>query len=197
MEVIIALVVIVLAIVLPGVLLYNRLVRKRNAFKNAFAQIDVQLKRRHDLIPNLVETVQGYMQHERETLTAVIEARNNAEQVRQQSQDAPGDPSSMAKLGQAEGSLGGVLGRLFALSEAYPDLKANENFQSLQEELTSTENRVAYARQAYNDAAMRYNNAVEVVPSNIIAGMFNFTRAAMLEFEDREALQEPPQVSFS
>ena len=197
MEVIIALLVIVLAIVLPGVLLYNRLVRKRNAFKNAFAQIDVQLKRRHDLIPNLVETVQGYMQHERETLTAVIEARNNAEQVRQQSQNAPGDPSSMAKLGQAEGSLGGVLGRLFALSEAYPDLKANENFQSLQEELTSTENRVAYARQAYNDAAMRYNNAVEVVPSNIIAGMFNFTRAAMLEFEDRESLQEPPQVSFS
>ncbi|QIT56135.1 LemA family protein [Aquisalimonas sp. 2447] len=197
MEVIIALLVIVLAIVLPGVLLYNRLVRKRNAFKNAFAQIDVQLKRRHDLIPNLVETVQGYMQHERETLTAVIEARNNAEQVRQQSQNAPGDPNSMAKLGQAEGSLGGVLGRLFALSEAYPDLKANENFQSLQEELTSTENRVAYARQAYNDAAMRYNNAVEVVPSNIIAGMFNFTRAAMLEFEDRESLQEPPQVSFS
>lgn len=197
MEVIIALLVIVLAIVLPGVLLYNRLVRKRNAFKNAFAQIDVQLKRRHDLIPNLVETVQGYMQHERETLTAVIEARNNAEQVRQQSQNAPGDPNSMAKLGQAEGSLGGVLGRLFALSEASPDLKANENFQSLQEELTSTENRVAYARQAYNDAAMRYNNAVEVVPSNIIAGMFNFTRAAMLEFEDRESLQEPPQVSFS
>ena len=197
MEVIIALLVIVLAIVLPGVLLYNRLVRKRNAFKNAFAQIDVQLKRRHDLIPNLVETVQGYMQHERETLTAVIEARNNAEQARQQSQNAPGDPNSMAKLGQAEGSLGGVLGRLFALSEAYPDLKANENFQSLQEELTSTENRVAYARQAYNDAAMRYNNAVEVVPSNIIAGMFNFTRAAMLEFEDRESLQEPPQVSFS
>ncbi len=197
MEVIIALLVIVIAIVLPGVLLYNRLVRKRNAFKNAFAQIDVQLKRRHDLIPNLVETVQGYMQHERETLTAVIEARNNAEQIRQQSQNAPGDPDSMAKLGQAEGSLGGVLGRLFALSEAYPDLKANENFQSLQEELTSTENRVAYARQAYNDAAMRYNNAVEVVPSNIIAGMFNFTRAAMLEFEDRESLQEPPQVSFS
>ncbi|WP_290652669.1 LemA family protein [Aquisalimonas sp.] len=197
METIIVVLLVLLALVLPSVLLYNRLVRKRNAFKNAFAQIDVQLKRRHDLIPNLVETVQGYMKHERETLTAVIEARNTAEQVRQRTSGSAGDPGSMAQLGRAEGELGGVLGRLFALSEAYPDLKANENFKSLQEELTSTENRVAYARQAYNDAAMRYNNAVETVPSNIIAGAFNFTRAAMLEFEDRETLQEPPKVQFS
>jgi len=197
METIIVVLLALLALVLPSVLLYNRLVRKRNAFKNAFAQIDVQLKRRHDLIPNLVETVQGYMKHERETLTAVIEARNTAEQVRQRTSGSAGDPGSMAQLGRAEGELGGVLGRLFALSEAYPDLKANENFKSLQEELTSTENRVAYARQAYNDAAMRYNNVVETVPSNIIAGAFNFTRAAMLEFEDRETLQEPPKVQFS
>ena len=197
METIIVVLLVLLALVLPSVLLYNRLVRKRNAFKNAFAQIDVQLKRRHDLIPNLVETVQGYMKHERETLTAVIEARNTAEQVRQRTSGSAGDPGSMAQLGRAEGELGGVLGRLFALSEAYPDLKANENFKSLQEELTSTENRVAYARQAYNDAAMRYNNVVETVPSNIIAGAFNFTRAAMLEFEDRETLQEPPKVQFS
>ncbi|WP_290632643.1 LemA family protein [Aquisalimonas sp.] len=197
METVITLLIVLAVLIVPSVLLYNRLVRKRNAFKNAFAQIDVQLKRRHDLIPNLVETVQGYMAHERETLTAVIEARNNAEQVRQQTSGAAGDPASMEQLGKAEGSLGGVLGRLFALSEAYPDLKANENFRSLQEELTSTENRVAYARQAYNDAAMRYNNVVETVPSNIIAGMFNFARAGMLEFEDREAMQEPPKVQFS
>ncbi len=178
------------------VFFYNRLVRGRNAFKNAFAQIDVQLKRRHDLIPNLVDTVKGYASHERETLTAVIEARNTAESAREQASGAAGDAESMARLSQAEGSLGGVLGRLFALSEAYPDLKANQNFQQLQEELTSTENRVAYARQAYNDSAMRYNNLVETVPSNFVAAAFGFTRAAMLEFEDREALKEPPKVSF-
>ena len=197
MEAVIVILLLLIALIVPGVILYNRLVRKRNAFKNAFAQIDVQLKRRHDLIPNLVETVQGYAQHERETLTAVIEARNQAEKTRQQASGSPGDPASMAQLGQAEASLGGVLGRLFALSEAYPDLKANQNLLNLQEELTSTENRVAYARQAYNDSAMQYNNTVETVPSNIVAGMFNFTRAGMLEFENRETLQEPPKVQFS
>src|SRR5690606_4577165 len=131
------------------VVLYNRLVRLRNAYRNAFAQIDVQLKRRHDLIPNLVEAVKGYMTHERETLEAVTEARANAERMREQARGAIGDPAAMARLGQAEGALGSVLGRLFALSEAYPDLKASTNFMQFQEELTSTENRVAYARQAY------------------------------------------------
>ncbi len=178
------------------VVLYNRLVRLRNAYRNAFAQIDVQLKRRHDLIPNLVEAVKGYMTHERETLEAVTEARANAERMREQARGAIGDPAAMARLGQAEGALGSVLGRLFALSEAYPDLKASTNFMQFQEELTSTENRVAYARQAYNDAAMDYNNAVESVPSNLIARQFGFEPVGMLEFEDRETIQEAPEVSF-
>jgi LemA protein len=193
------LVVLILIAVVGGAvaLLYNRLVRLRNAYTNAFAQIDVQLKRRHDLIPSLVETVKGYMKHERETLEAVIKARNQAEEIRQQVQGVVGDPRAMAQLGQAEGALGGVLGRLFALSEAYPDLKASENFRQFQEELTSTENRVAYARQAYNDAGMRYNNAVETVPSNLIAGQFGFQPVGMLEFADREAIQEAPAVSFT
>lgn len=178
------------------VVLYNRLVRLRNAYRNAFAQIDVQLKRRHDLIPNLVEAVKGYMTHERETLEAVTEARANAERMREQARGAIGDPAAMARLGQAEGALGSVLGRLFALSEAYPDLKASTNFMQFQEELTSTENRVAYARQAYNDAAMDYNNAVESVPSNLIARQFGFEPVGMLEFEDRETIQQAPEVSF-
>jgi LemA protein len=172
-----AVVVLLILIALVGgaiALLYNRLVRLRNAYVNAFAQIDVQLKRRHDLIPRLVETVKGYMKHERETLEAVIKARNQAEEIRQQVQGVVGDPRAMAQLGQAEGALGSVLGRLFALSEAYPDLKASENFRQFQEDLTSTENRVAYARQAYNDAGMRYNNAVQTVPSNLIAGQPGF-----------------------
>ncbi len=195
MELLIILVVVIgLAAFVAGI--YNRLVRLRNAFKNAYAQIDVQLKRRHDLIPSLVESVRGYMKHERETLTAVIEARNQAESARQQASGSAGEAGAMAELSRAEGSLGGVLGRLFALSEAYPDLKASENFKSLQEELTSTENRVAYARQAYNDGAMNYNNAVQTVPSNLVAGMFGFRTATMLEFEDREAIQQVPEVSF-
>jgi len=193
------LILLILIVVGGGVvaLLYNRLVRLRNAYTNAFAQIDVQLKRRHDLIPRLVETVKGYMKHERETLEAVIKARNQAEEIRQQVQGVVGDPRAMAQLGQAEGALGGVLGRLFALSEAYPDLRASENFRQFQEELTSTENRVAYARQAYNDAGMRYNNAVETVPSNLIAGQFGFQPVGMLEFADRETIQEAPAVSFT
>lgn len=195
MELIIG-IVLLLAVIGYGTFLYNRLVRKRNAYRNAFSQIDVQLKRRHDLIPNLMETVKGYMQHERETLTEVIEARNQAESSRQKAAGAVGDPSAMAELGQAEGALGSVLGRFFALSEAYPDLKASENFRSLQEELSSTENRVAYARQAYNDSVMAYNNVVETVPSNLIASTFNFHTVAQLEFDDQEAIREAPKVSF-
>jgi LemA protein len=197
MEVLLVLLILVAIIGGTLALLYNRLVRLRNAYLNAFAQIDVQLKRRHDLIPRLVEAVKGYMKHERETLEAVIRARNQAEEIRQQVQSVVGDPQAMARLSQAEGALGGVLGRLFALSEAYPDLKASENFRQFQEELTSTENRVAYARQAYNDAGMRYNNAVQTVPSNIIAGQFGFQPVGMLEFEDRRAIQEAPEVSFT
>jgi LemA protein len=191
-----AIILIIAAIIGFGVLLYNRLVRLRNAFANAFAQIDVQLKRRHDLIPRLVESVKGYMAHERETLEAVVEARNRAERSREQLGGAAGDTAAMAKLSQAEGALGSALGRLFALSEAYPDLKASTSFLQFQEELTSTENRVAYARQAYNDAAMTYNNAVESVPSNLIARQFGFQRVGMLEFADREVIQEAPEVSF-
>jgi len=192
------LVVLLVVVALIGfvVVLYNRLVRLRNAYQNAFAQIDVQLKRRHDLIPRLVETVKGYMAHERETLEAVTEARNTAERMREEARGAIGDPAAMARLGRAEGALGSVLGRLFALSEAYPDLKASTNFMQFQEELTSTENRVAYSRQAYNDAAMNYNNAVESVPSNLIARQFGFERVGMLEFADRETIQEAPEVSF-
>ncbi len=197
MEVVLVLVILVAVVGGTVALLYNRLVRLRNAYKNAFAQIDVQLKRRHDLIPRLVETVKGYMKHERETLEAVIKARNQAEEIRQQVQGVAGDPRAMAQLAQAEGALGGVLGRLFALSEAYPDLKASENFRQFQEELTSTENRVAYARQAYNDAGMRYNNAVETVPSTLIASQFGFQPVGMLEFADRETIQEAPAVSFT
>ena len=195
MEVIIALLVIVIAIVLPGVLLYNRLVRKRNAFKNAFAQIDVQLKRRHDLIPNLVETAKGYMKHERETLEAVIAARQGAESARTNAAANPGDPAAMKQLAQAEGGLGGTLGRLFALSEAYPDLKANQNMMQLSEELTSTENRISFARQAFNDAVLKYNNMRETFPTNIIAGMFNFVVAESFEITN-EAEREAVKVKF-
>lgn len=196
MELIIVLVIVV-AVIGIFALLYNRLVSLRNAYRNAFAQIDVQLKRRHDLIPRLIDAVKGYMQHERETLEAVISARNSAEQMRQLAANAIGDPDAMGRLSQAEGALGAVLGRLFALSEAYPDLKANQNFLQFQEELTTTENRVAYARQAYNDAVMSYNNAVESIPSNFIAGPFGFAARSQLEFADRDAIQNPPDASFT
>lgn len=188
----------IIAVALAGLVtvLYNRLVTLRNAYANAFAQIDVQLKRRHDLIPNLIEAVKGYMKHERETLEAVVRARNTAEELRQQVAGALGDPATMAKLGEAEGALGSVLGRLFALAEAYPDLKASQTFLQFQEELTSTENRVAYARQAYNDAGLQYNNAVQTVPSNFVAGAFGFKIVGMLDFEDRQAIQQAPKVSF-
>ncbi len=175
--------------------IYNRLIAARNAYKNAFAQIDVQLTRRYDLIPNLVETVKGYLKHERETLEAVIKARNGAVDSLKGAAADPGNPAAMAKLASAEGALSGVLGRLFALSEAYPDLKANQNMMQLTEELTSTENKVAFARQAYNDAVMSYNNQREMFPGSIVAGMFNFVAAQLLDIGKPEA-REAPKVSF-
>jgi LemA protein len=175
---------------------YNRLVTARNAFKNAFAQIDVQLTRRYDLIPNLVETAKGYMKHERETLEAVITARNSALAGLKAASSNPADAAAVAQLSGAEAQLGGALGRLFALAEAYPDLKANQNMMQLSEELTSTENKVAFARQAYNDAVMSYNNAREVFPSSIVAGMFNFAPAQLLDIAKPEA-REAPKVSFT
>lgn len=174
---------------------YNGLVVARNLYRNAFAQIDVQLKRRYDLIPNLVETAKAYMSHERETLEAVIAARNQASTARSAAAANPGDPGSMLALGQAEAGLGGVLGRLFALSESYPDLKANQTMMQLSEELTSTENRVAFARQAFNDAVMQYNNQREVFPTNLIAGMFGFKEAQSFEITD-VAQREAVQVKF-
>ncbi len=175
---------------------YNRLVLLRNRFKNAFAQIDVQLKRRYDLIPNLVETAKGYMSHERETLEAVIQARNQAAAAGKAAAQNPADGQAMAGLVGAEGALTGALGRLFALSEAYPDLKANQNMMQLTEELTSTENKISFARQAYNDAVTVYNTGREVFPKNIIANMFNFMAATLFEVEDA-AQKEAPKVSFS
>jgi LemA protein len=175
--------------------IYNGLVRLRNMFKNAFSQIDVQLKRRHDLIPNLVETAKAYMAHESGTLEAVIAARNGAESARQAAAANPGDPAALQKLGAAEGGLGGMIGRLFAVAEAYPDLKANQNMMQLTEELTTTENKVAFSRQAYNDSVLAYNNKREVFPNNIFAGMFGFAEAALFEIES-PAEREAPKVQF-
>ncbi|MDF2376544.1 MAG: LemA family protein [Verrucomicrobiales bacterium] len=167
--------------------LYNGLVKKRNLYRNQFSQIDVQLKRRHDLIPNLVETAKSYMSHERETLEAVIQARNAAESARSSASPDPGNGESVAALAAAESGLGGTLGRLFALSENYPELRSNQNMLQLQEELTSTESRVAFARQGYNDAVMAFNNKLETFPSNLVAGMFNFVQATLFEVsEDSE-----------
>lgn len=174
---------------------YNLLVSLRNRFKNAWAQIDVQLKRRYDLIPNLVETAKGYLKHERGTLEAVIAARNAASTASSKVAADPTNPEAMKQLMAAEGTLTGSLGRLFALSEAYPDLKANTTMNQLMEELTSTENKVAFARQAYNDSVMAYNTAREVFPNNIIAGMFNFTAAELFVVEKAEE-REAPKVSF-
>ncbi|AEF40519.1 LemA family protein [Hoyosella subflava] len=181
--------------VIAVVSIYNGLVTRRNGYKNAFAQIDVQLTRRHDLIPNLVETAKGYMKHEQGTLEAVINARNSAVSAQNSARQNPGDPNSMNELAGAENTLTQTLGRLFALTESYPDLKANQNMMQLSEELTSTENRVAFARQAYNDAVMAYNNKREVFPSNIIAGMFNFQAAALLEAEGPDTRQAP-RITF-
>ncbi len=185
----------IIAAVFFAVSIYNRLVAGRNRFKNAFAQIDVQLTRRHDLIPNLVETAKGYMKHERETLEAVITARNVAVAGLKTAAKDPSDPEAMKQLAQAEQGLSGALGRLFALSESYPDLKANQNMMQLSEELTTTENKVAFARQAYNDSVMQYNTLRESFPNNFVAERFSFLRAELLEIED-EAKRQTPQVSF-
>ena len=174
---------------------YNRLVALRNRYKNAFSQIDVQLKRRHDLIPNLVEVAKGYMGHERETLEAVVNARNQAVTAGQRAAESPGDPAAMASLNSAEAQLTGTLGRLFALSEAYPDLKANQNMLALQEELTSTENKVSFARQAFNDAVTSYNTARETFPIVIIANFAGFLPAELFEIESPKE-REAPRVAF-
>lgn len=185
---------IVVIILLAGA--YNALVALRNRYKNAFAQIDVQLKRRYDLIPNLVETAKGYMAHERETLESVTRARNIAMAAGQAAAANPGDPKAMQQLSSAEGALTGALSRLLAVSEAYPDLKANQNMLSLQEELTSTENKVSFARQSYNDAVMTYNTKRESFPTVLIAGIFGFGEADLFEITD-VGERQAPKVSFS
>jgi len=187
---------VIVGIVLVFISTYNRLVTARNAFKNAFAQIDVQLTRRYDLIPNLVETAKGYIKHERETLEAVIKARNAAYAGLKTAASDPGNAVAVQQLSGADQVLGGALGRLMAVAESYPDLKANQNMMQLSEELTSTENKVAFARQAYNDSVMSYNNAREVFPSSIVAGMFNFQPAQLLDIAKPEA-REAPKVSFT
>jgi LemA protein len=185
-----------LLLVVWGVGIYNALVSLRNRFKNAFAQIDVQLKRRYDLIPNLVEVAKGYLAHERQTLEAVIAARNTAAQMASRAAADPTDAGAMKQLLAAEGTLAGGLGRIFALAEAYPDLKANQTMMQLTEELTSTENKVSFARQAYNDAVMVYNTSREIFPNVIFAGIFNFQAAVLYEIEN-QAEKQAPKVSFT
>ena len=176
--------------------IYNGLVALRNRYKNSFSQIDVQLKRRYDLIPNLVETAKGYLKHERETLEAVIKARNSAQTAAVAAAASPGNPAAMQQLGQAEGALTGVLGKMFALAEAYPDLKANQNMLSLQEELSSTENKVSFARQGYNDAVMEYNTKRESFPETLFAGFFGFGPAELLQATESAEERKAPQVKF-
>lgn len=187
---------IIAALILYAIGIYNSLINLRNRVKNAFAQIDVQLTRRYDLIPNLVEAVKGYMKHERETLDAVINARNAAVSNLEAAKLDPSNADAIRKLGAAEGLLGGALGRLFALSEAYPDLKANQNMMQLQEELASTENKVAFSRQAFNDAVLSYNNRAENFPNNVIAGMFRFQLASFLDIQSEDK-REVPDVAFT
>ena len=196
---------VIVLIVLAGIVIFgfmyvigifNRLVALRNRYQNGFAQIEVQLKRRHDLIPNLVETVKGYMAHEKETLDAVIQARNQAVGGLERASGNPGDPEAMKNLGGAESALSGATGRLLALSEAYPDLKASQNMQQLTEELTSTENKVSFSRQAFNDSVTEYNTYKQGFPPVTFAGMFGHSQdAGLLEF-DSEAIAEPPKVEF-
>lgn len=188
--------IIIIALAVWGVGLYNGLVTSRNGFRNAFAQIDVQLTRRNDLIPNLVETAKGYLKHERETLEAVIAARNTAVAGLKAVAADPGNAGAITQLVGAEQGLSGAMGRLFAVMESYPDLKASANMMQLSEELTSTENRVAFARQAFNDAVLHYNNSREVFPGSLVAGWFSFQPAKMLELPDA-VKREAPKVSFS
>jgi len=185
-----------LAIIFYAISIYNSLVAYRNGYENAFSQIDVQLTRRYDLIPNLVETAKGYMKHERETLEAVIEARNQAVTAGKNAAAAPGDPKAMQALMGAEAVLTSTMGKLFALAEAYPDLKANENMLSLQNELTSTEDKVSYSREGFNNAVTRYNIKRESFPDNVIAGMYKFGPAELFELDAPEQ-REAPKVSFS
>ena len=196
---------VIVLIVLAGIVIFgfmyvigifNRLVALRNRYQNGFAQIEVQLKRRHDLIPNLVETVKGYMAHEKETLDAVIQARNQAVGGLEQASGNPGDPEAMKNLGGAESALSGATGRLLALSEAYPDLKASQNMQQLTEELTSTENKVSFSRQAFNDSVTEYNTYKQGFPPVTFAGMFGHSQDAGLREFDSEAIAEPPKVEF-
>ena len=189
--------VIIGAIILYVISIFNTLVALHNRFKNAFSQIEVQLKRRYDLIPNLVETAKGYLKHERETLDAVIQARNSASNSLSAAQKNPGDASSMQGLGKAEGNLAGALGKFNVVVEAYPDLKGNQNMMQLTEELTSTENKVSFARQAFNDQVMEYNTYKQSFPQNVFAGMFGHIKdASLLEFEDSAEIQAAPKVSF-
>ena len=194
---IIVVAVIVVILLFWAVSIYNRLVSLRNRFKNDFAQIDVQLKRRYDLIPNLVETAKGYLAHERGTLEAVIAARNTAIAANGKAAQAPGEAVAMQQLSSAEAGLSGALSKFFALSEAYPDLKANQTMMQLSEELTSTENKIAFARQAYNDDVMGYNTRVESFPDNVFAGAFGFARAELLALENPAEERKAPKVSFT
>jgi len=198
---IVAIVIVLVFVVVPVFVvvgIYNKLVALKNRFKNAFSQIEVQLKRRYDLIPNLVETAKGYLKHERETLEAVIAARNQAAAGLQKAASDPGDASAVKGLAGAEGALAGAMGRLMAVMEAYPDLKANQTMNKLTEELTSTENKVAFSRQAFNDAVTAYNTYRQSFPAVVFAGIFGHNQdGALLEFEDAEAIRQAPKVSFS
>ena len=187
---------VIVALAVWAIAIYNGLVALRNRYKNSFAQIDVQLKRRYDLIPNLVEAAKGYITHERETLEKVIAARNQAMGASQKAAAAPGDAAAMQGLAQAEGQLGGALGRMMAVFEAYPDLKANQNILQVQEELTSTENKIAFSRQAYNDSVMEYNTKRESFPDTVFAGMFGFQAATLLESTESAEERKVPKVSF-
>ncbi|MEK0426255.1 MAG: hypothetical protein RJB11_2346 [Planctomycetota bacterium] len=195
MGLLITLAVVALLIAFYLIGLYNNLVTLKNRFQNAYSQIDVQLKRRYDLIPNLVETAKGFMKHERETLEAVIKARNTAMAAGQKAAANPGDPSAIQNLSTAEVALAGSLNRFIGLAEAYPELKANQNMLALQEELTSTENKISFARQGFNDAVTTYNTATETFPGNLVAGFGNFQKASLWELSEPEQ-REPVKVSF-